>query len=393
MKKFLTLMLAALMAFCLFGCSNGGGEETSTEENYDLVFLADLGTIYDGGFNEYSFYGVKDFAEEKGLSYSWLMPAGDDDASRVTIFEQAVNQMKAKVIVAVGYKWDAALLTELPQYPDVKVVFADADNLYNIDADYDGVDDSIEHQDNLTMITFAEQECAWLAGYLVVKEGFRNLGFFGGMAVPAVIRFGYGFIEGAEAAAKELGLEKGAVKCNYYYTGAFEETPENVTFVSNWYTAGTEVVFSCGGVIVNNVISAAKDGENRWIVGVDCDEYYSRAVEGEECVPQIITSAMKDMEGTIYTAVKAAWEDGDAWKTYTDNCTKDGIIVADSATGGATVAPYRAENWKNVTEEDFNNARLLLSEIRSTLSTDADGVNGAPIEGKYEYVDVTYFAQ
>lgn len=399
MKKFLALMLAILTVFTLVGCSNNdggtdtdGGEDTSGDEHYDIVFLADLGSIYDGGFNEYSYKGIEKYAEEAGLTYTYLQPAGNDDQSRITIFQQAAEQMTANMVVAVGYLWDAALLQCVPEYPDIKVIYADADNLYNIDVDYDGTDDSIEHSDNLAMIKYKEQECGWLAGYTVVMDGYRKLGFFGGMAVPAVIRFGYGFLEGAEAAAAELGLEEGSLECKYYYTGTFDASPDLVTFVSNWYASGTEIVFSCGGTIVNSVIKAAQDGENRMIVGVDNDEYYTRAVDGEDCVPQIVTSAMKDMEGSIYTAVKAGYESEADWKEYTDNCTTDGIIDLGYAEGGACIAAYRAENWKTLTQEQYDAAHTKLVEIASTLKTDADGENGAPIDG-LKYVKVEYITQ
>ena len=131
MKKFLALLLAVLMVLCLFGCAKkGGGEQggepASSDDHYDVVFLADLGSIYDGGFNEHSFYGIRDYCEENGLKYTYLQPAGSDDASRITIFEQAINQMTADVLVAVGYLWDAALCQEIPNYPDTKVIFVDA---------------------------------------------------------------------------------------------------------------------------------------------------------------------------------------------------------------------------------------------------------------------------
>lgn len=364
MKKFLTLMLAALMAFSLVGCGGGGTE--NAEEDYDVIFLADLGSIYDGGFNEHSFYGIKDYCEEKGLKYTYLQPAGNDDASRVTIFEQAVNQMKAEVLVAVGFLWDAALCQQIPNYPDVKVIFVDADDLYNIDYDYDGVDDSLEHQDNLAMITFAEQDCGFMAGYASVMDGYTKLGFFGGMAVPAVIRFGYGWLEGAEAAAKELGLEDGAVECKYYYTGTFDASPDQVTFVSNWYTEGTELVFSCGGTIVNSVITAAKDGENRKIVGVDTDEYFTRsAVEGQP-EPLFITSAMKSLENTIYDAVAAAYAGGSDWARYTDA----GLIRLGAKEKAAIIAPYRAENWRTFTQEQYDAVNAKVVELHDSLSTD-----------------------
>ncbi|MBR3265620.1 MAG: BMP family ABC transporter substrate-binding protein [Erysipelotrichaceae bacterium] len=392
MKKFLTLALTVLLAMCLFGCQKQGGGEGEPagggDEHYDVVFLADLGSIYDGGFNEHSFYGIRDYCEENGLKYTYLQPAGSDDASRTTIFEQAVNQMSADVLVAVGFLWDAALCQEIPNYPNVKVIFVDADDLYNIDYDYDGVDDSLPKQENLAMITFAEQDCGYMAGYAVVKDGYRNLAFMGGMAVPAVVRFGYGFVEGAEDAAEELGLAEGSIDMKYFYTGTFDASPDIVTRASEWYTNGTEIIFSCGGTIVNSVIQAAKDGENRKIVGVDTDEYFTRAADGAANEPLFVTSAMKELELTIYNAVKAAYAGGSDWAFYTNA----GLQRLGAKEGASIIAPYRAENWKTFTEDDYKAVNEKAIAVHDTLPTEASGTNGAPLDG-YKYVKVTYFEQ
>ncbi|MBR4469786.1 MAG: BMP family ABC transporter substrate-binding protein [Erysipelotrichaceae bacterium] len=390
MKKFLTLVLAVLLACSLFGCAKKeeGGEPAATGEHFDVVFLADLGSIYDGGFNEHSFYGIRDYCEENGLKYTYLQPAGSDDASRTAIFEQAVNQMTADVLVAVGFLWDAALCQEIPNYPNVKVIFVDADDLYNIDYDYDGVDDSLDHQDNLAMITFAEQDCGYMAGYAVVKDGYRNLAFMGGMAVPAVVRFGYGFVAGANDAAEELGLAEKAIDMKYFYTGTFDQTPDIVTRASEWYTNGTEVIFSCGGSIVYSVLQAAKDGEGRKIVGVDTDEYFTRAADGAENEPIFITSAMKELEITIYRAVKAAYAGGADWAAYTDA----GLIRMGAAEDASILAPYRAENWNVFTEEEYNAVKQQVIAVHNTLPTEATtSPSVAPIE--YKYVNVTYYEQ
>ena len=392
MKKFLTLALAVLLLMCLFGCKKkdgGEGQTTGGDEDYDVVFLADLGSIYDGGFNEHSFYGIRDYCEEKGLKYTYLQPAGSDDASRTTIFEQAVNQMKAEVLVAVGYLWDAALIEEIPKYPDVKVIFVDADDLYHADLNYDGdYSESLDHQDNLAMITFAEQDCGYMAGYAVVKDGYRNLAFMGGMAVPAVVRFGYGFVEGAEDAAEELGLAEGTIDMKYFYTGTFDASPDIVTRASEWYTSGTEIIFSCGGTIVNSVIQAAKDGDNRRIVGVDTDEYFTRAADGAANEPLFVTSAMKELETTIYNAVKAAYAGGAEWKAYTDA----GLQRLGAKEGASVIAPYRAENWNTFTEDDYKATVEKAISVHDTLPTETSGTNGAPLD-TYKYVKVTYFEQ
>ena len=384
MKKILTSLLVILMVFSMAGCGEKPGGED--ENKYDVVFLADVGTIYDGGFNQFSYKGIENYCEKSGAKGTYLQPAANDDESRKTIFEQAVNQMSAKVVVAVGFLWDAALCQLIPEYPDVKVIFIDADDLYNIDYNWDGIDDSIEHSDNLAMITFAEQDCGYMAGYAVVLDGYRKLGFFGGMAVPAVVRFGYGFIDGAEAAAKDLGLAPGEVEVKYYYTGTFDASPDLVTFVANWYTEGTEIVFSCGGTIVNSVIQAAKDGENRWIVGVDTDEYFTRKAEGAENEPLIVTSAMKSLENTVEDAVTAAFAGGDAWKAYTEK----GLITLGAAEDAAVIAPYRAENWRVLTQEQYDAITTKTIEVHATLATEADGVNGAPIMERYTLVTIKY---
>ena len=383
MKKILTTLLAVMLAVTLFGCQK---EPKVDENHYDVVFLADLGSIYDGGFNEHSFYGIKNYCEDHNLKYTYLQPAGADDESRKVIFEQAANTMTAEVVVAVGYLWDAALCQEIPNYPNLKVVFVDADDLYNIDYNYDGVDDSLSHQDNLAMITFAEQDCGYMAGYAVVMEGYRKLAFFGGMAVPAVVRFGYGWLEGAEQAAKDLGLEEGALECKYYYTGTFDASPDLVTFVANWYTEGTEIVFSCGGTIVNSALQAAKDtGADKMLVGVDTDEYYTRKADGTDCEPRFVTSAMKSLENTIYNAVEAAYKGGADWAKYTDA----GLIRLGAKEEAAIIAPYRAENWKNFTEADYKALNEKVVSIHDSLPTEVDGVNGAPID-HYKFVKVTY---
>ncbi|MBQ6655459.1 MAG: BMP family ABC transporter substrate-binding protein [Erysipelotrichaceae bacterium] len=310
MKKLLTVMLAVLMLLGMVGCNNGGGGKEPTVEHYDVVFLADLGSISDGGFNQFSYAGIVDYCKEHNLTYTYLQPAQASDDDRVTIFKQAADQYQAKVLVAVGYLWDAALVQCVPEYQDKQVIFIDADDLATVDLDYDGTSDGIPGKlGNVAMITFAEQDCGFLAGYAVVKDGYRNLAFFGGMAVPAVIRFGYGWVAGAEYAAKELGLEPGSINMTYWYSGDFNETPEKTTKVASWYQAGTEVVFSCGGTIVNSAITACEATENGKLVGVDIDE------SGKS--QRIITSAMKSLENTVYNAVKAAYAGGDEWAAYT----------------------------------------------------------------------------
>ena len=142
-------------------------------------------------------------------------------------------------------------------------------------------------------ILFQEDQAGFLAGYAVVKDGYTKLGFMGGMAVPAVIRFGYGFVQGAEFAAEEDAVT--GLEIMYNYTGAFSATPEAQSMAASWYQNGTEVIFGCGGAVGNSVMAAAQE-KNARVIGVDVDQ----STESET----VITSAMKLLSNSVYDGVK-----------------------------------------------------------------------------------------
>jgi basic membrane protein A len=161
MKKLLKVMLAALMLCALFGCGEKKPDPTPTVETYDVVFLADLGSINDGGFNQFSYAGIVDYCKENNLTYTYLQPAQDSDDDRVAIFKQAADQYQAKVLVAVGFLWDGALVKCVPDYQDKKIIFIDADDLNTVDLDYDGNSDGIPGKlGNVAMITFLNRTAA-----------------------------------------------------------------------------------------------------------------------------------------------------------------------------------------------------------------------------------------
>jgi len=135
-------------------------------------------------------------------------------------------------------------------------------------------------------ILYREEQAGYLAGYAAVMDGYTKLGFLGGMAVPAVVRYGYGYVQGADAAAQKLGLAPGSVEIKYWYSGVFAPNDDIKTKMSGWYTEGTEVVFACGGGIYLSATAAA-DAAGGKVIGVDVDQ----SAES----PTIITSAMKDL--------------------------------------------------------------------------------------------------
>ena len=363
MKKVLALVLAAIMCFALVAC--GGGQQGG-EEQYEIVMLFDnkQGSIDDGSFCEGAWNGVERYIEEKGVQATYFAPTEETTDAYLSIVEQAVG-VGAKFIICPGYLFEEAIYVAADQYPEVNFILLDG-RPHN--ADYT----EYKTAENVYSVLFAEEESGFLAGYAAVNEGFRNLAFFGGMAVTSVARFGYGYCEGAEYAAKELGLNKGDVKIKYWYSGDFLPNPEKLTTVTGWYESGTEVIFSCGGSICDNAFAAAEATGNV-AIGVDIDQ----AAESDV----VITSAMKHLENAVYDALTA-----DEFPGGTD------------ATLGASVdcigLPTNEESWRfeNFTIEQYEAiyAKLKNDEngLATNLLTDAD-IN-EPTEIPLELVELEY---
>ena len=313
MKKFLAMLLAVVMVLSMAACSkqpakdpNKGTDDpnktvtitnpdqindemTSEDGKYEIAFITDVGQLKDKSFNQGTFDGVKLYAANNGLSYKYYQPANGDQATDDDRYDamKAAAEGGAKVIVAAGFMQATALTKAAAEFTDVKFVFVDRDSAVTTE---DGT-----ALKNVLGICFQEEQCGYLAGYAVVKEGFTKLGFTGGGGGtnPACCRYGYGFVQGADAAAKELGVK---VDMNYswQYGASFSASPELQTMVSGWYEAGTEVVFACGGSMFASVAAAAGAADGK-VVGVDVDQ----STESDT----VITSAMKGLADSVQWAL------------------------------------------------------------------------------------------
>ena len=306
MKKYLALTMAACMALSLAACDSSASTTSSsaaasTEATSDSAATAeatgsanitgiaqccDVGTLDDESFNQGCWEAVKGYGDESGIEYNYYLPSGEDasDEDRETLIRQAVAD-GANTIVCVGYLYGPALAWAATEYPDVHFIAVDVNGF-----DINSEDGTIP--ENVFCVTFKEEEAGYLAGYAAVKDGFTKLGFLGGMAVPAVIRYGYGYVQGADAAAQELGIN---VQMNYYYGGQFYGDEKITAKMDGWYDGGTEVVFACGGGIWTSALDAAETHDGK-VIGVDVDQ---RSKIGERC----LTSAMKGLPSAINNAL------------------------------------------------------------------------------------------
>ena len=208
MKKLLALALAVVLALSVFaGCAAGG-------KKAELALITDIGTIDDKSFNQGAWEGLVKYAEEKGISHQYYQPTEKSTTAYLESIDQAVKN-GAKVIVTPGFLFEEPVYIAQDQYPDVTFILIDGNPH---DADY-----NYKTADNCVGITYAEEQVGFLAGYAAVKDGMTKLGYMGGMAVPAVVKYGYGFVQGAEYAAQELGMADGSIELMYNYTGGSPE--------------------------------------------------------------------------------------------------------------------------------------------------------------------------
>ena len=306
MKKFISMAMAGCMALSLAAC---GGSSASTAESTatsteatseaaasgsktDVAFVTDVGNIDDQSFNQYTWQGVQDFCSANSLNANYYRPTEDSDAARLEQMDNAVND-GAKAIVVAGYLFGSSIAEAQTKYPDVEFLA--------LDVSTSDLGDTAPAA-NTALITYKEEQAGYLAGYAAVYDGYKELGFLGGMAVPAVIRYGYGFVQGADAAAAELGQN---IEINYFYGGQFYGDANITSRMEGWYSNGTQVVFACGGGIYTSAVEAALKNKG-YVIGVDVDQNYIGAngvADGTYAYNPFITSAMKGLSEAVNTAL------------------------------------------------------------------------------------------
>lgn len=326
-KKITSLLLAATMVAGMFtGCGSA--------KEYELALVIDVGTIDDKSFNQGSWEGLEKYAKEKDISHKYYKSAEATEDAYAETIDLAVEG-GAKVVVCPGFLFETPIYNAQKKYPDVKFILIDGEPH---DANY-----NYETTSNTMPVLYQEDQPGFLAGYAAVKDGYTSLGFMGGMALPAVIRYGYGYLAGADYAAQELGV---TVDVMYTYTGAFEATPEAQSMAASWYQAGTQVIFGCGGAVGNSVMAAA-EANNGKVIGVDVDQ----SSESDT----VITSAMKMLSNSVYDAITAAYDGSfPGGKTSVFNINNDGVGIAmDTA------------KWTTFTTADYDAiyAKLVAGEI------------------------------
>ena len=340
MKKFFALLLSLAMVLALVACGQKDPtpdtpdtpDDPQTKVEYKVAMITDYGDITDQSFNQTTYEACKAFAEDNSIEFSYFKPAGDNTADRVAMIEKAVDE-GFNVIVMPGYAFGGAIVEAAPEFPDVKFIALDvaagdlletavakAGESYDFTPENWDLNKYVD-MSNVYCAVYQEELCGYMAGYAAVKLGYKNLGFLGGMSVPAVVRYGYGFVQGVDAAAADLGLTD--VKVNYIYGGQFFGDADITAVMDTWYQGGTEVVFACGGGIYTSAVDAAKKVGAK-VIGVDVDQAGVIAkyagVDG-----MTVTSAMKGLYPATYDTLTDVIVNGN-WDKYVGKIETLGLV-------------------------------------------------------------------
>ena len=380
MKKFLALMLALVMALSLVACGQKNQDSNGTYDTdkdtdvtdvaYKVAMITDYGDITDQSFNQTTYEACKAFAEANGVDFQYFKPAGDNTADRVAMIESAVDQ-GYNVIVMPGYAFAETIKETAELYPDVTFIALDVAQ-GDLGEDY-------TVPSNVYCAVYQEELCGYMAGYAAVKLGYKNLGFLGGMAVPAVQRYGYGFVQGVDAAAAELKLTD--VKVNYAYGNQFFGDADITAAMDTWYAGGTEIVFACGGGIYTSAVDAAKKVEGAKVIGVDVDQAAvianyaagegadAATVEGYKALT--VTSAMKGLYPATFDTLTDVIVNGN-WEKYSGKIDTLGLVSADDPAANYVQIPMESTQWADgkFTQDDYKTLVKAMFDGTLTVSND-----------------------
>ena len=420
MKKYLALLLVLVMVLSLAACASkpaettdepeqtttepapaeetkdeepAPAEETKEEEpteepadntEYAVAMITDYGDITDQSFNQTTYEACKAFCEDNGVQFSYFKPAGDNTADRVAMIEKAVDE-GYNVIVMPGYAFGGAIVEAAPEFPDVKFIALDvakgdlleagvakAGESYDYNPDNWDLEKYVD-MSNVYCAIYQEELCGYMAGYAAVKLGYKSLGFLGGMAVPAVVRYGYGFVQGVDAAAADLGLSDVTVK--YVYGGQFFGDADITAVMDTWYAGGTEVVFACGGGIYTSAVDAAKKANGK-VIGVDVDQ--AGVIANYAGVDGLtVTSAMKGLYPATYDTLNDVIINGN-WANYVGKIATLGLVSADDPEANYVQIPmgegtqwsdsFTEDDYKAMVADMYNGVITVSNDISKTAS-------------------------
>ena len=375
--SFLIILILALSAISFAGCGSSAAKENTGSSEYRVCMITDSGDITDQSFNQTTYEACRDYCQANDIDFTYKKPDGDTDYARIAMVDVAVAE-GYNIIVTPGYVFANTIIECTPKYPDIKFIALDMSGRdicsAAVGSKYDDDPDAYDAADyyntaNTYCAIYQEAIPGYLASYTAVQLGYRHLGFLGGQAVPGVMRYGYGYLQGIDAAAKDLGVTD-QVTVEYAYGGQFYGSTEITAAMDTWYDSGTEIVFSSGGGIFTSVAeAAAKVGAK--VIGVDSDQ---SGIIDEYGKGMTVTSAMKSLAATVYTMLNSIVYDG-TWDQHVGKIENLGLVSGTDMSANYVGLPEDTTQWNDsFGVSDYEQLVSDIFEGKVTVNNETDAI-------------------
>ena len=346
--------------------------------DYKVAMVTDSGDITDQSFNQITYEAMSAYCEENHIDYTYKKPDGDTDYARIAMVDVAVAE-GYNIIILPGYTFAATIVEVTYKYPDIKfialdmtagdIIAAAVGDIYYSDPDSYTASDYY-NTGNTYCAVYKEEIPGYMAGYTAVRLGFRKLGYLGGQAVPAVMRFGYGYLQGIDKAAEELGVTD-EIDVQYAYGGQFYGSTEITAAMDTWFSKGTEIVFACGGGIFTSAAEAAAKVGGK-IIGVDSDQSFTIDAYGKGMT---VTSAMKNLGATVRAMLQSIIFDN-TWSEHVGKIENLGLVSGTDTSLNYVALPEETTLWND--EYTLKDYYELVNKIYDGELEVSSNIDSAP---------------
>lgn len=358
-KRFLAALLSLLLVMGMAACGNTEKEEESPAEteaamnpDYRVALITDSHDVDDHSFNQTTYEACAAFCNDHHVTCTYKKPDKNTDESRIQMVDSAVAE-GYNVLLLPGYLSAKTVDVCSKKYPDVKFIAIDV-----------SADDLADVRQNVYCASYAEEIPGYLAGYAAVRLGYKKLGFLGGMPLPSVVRYGYGYLQGINDAAASLDISD-EIEVEFAYSGGFEASRTVIRAMNEWYEKGTEVVFSCGGGVFASVAEAAK-AVNGKVIGVDTDQSISINHFGKDMA---VTSAVKGLSVTVLEVLDAIILK-DQWETYAGKAEVLGLVSGEDLSRNYVGLPDSTHFTWRFTRDDYKSLVQNIYEGKILIQKD-----------------------
>lgn len=338
MKRTTIFLALSLVLSLTTGCGNTGNSTNTLKVGQ----ITDTYGVNDRSFNQAGWEGITNTIEERMYLIPYASSTEDFLREVTNLYELGYN-----VLVATGFQFEEAMYEAQALYPDLKIIL--------IDGTPHGGDYNYVVGENTMCIYFAEHESGFLAGIataLKIQEG--EVGFIGGVEIPAVQKFNWGFQQGIEYANTNLGTSIEMKPEHFVYINSFYDIDAAASEATRMYDAGVNAIFTAASAAGNGAIIEAQrrtlSGEECWVIGVDVDNYEDGIYDNGKSV--ILTSAMKFVADAVSSSIM----------DIQNNAFKGGEILTLTASENMVGIP---ENNPNLSADIYTQVHGIQQDIMS----------------------------